>query len=228
MYTFVTCASHIATYTYMYVCTNVYNGYIYVCMYKCIRCSMRYVCTFAHCYMTYVYTFVHTYIYVKCFICSHPQISGSWYSPCMRAFSIWYTYKYTHTYESTYIHRSTGLRLSILAVYARISIWSSCVYNTLQHTATHCNTLQHTATHCNTLQHTATHCNTLHLTRQYAYHRHRISIWYICIDTHNISISIYTHIHINLRIYTHINRSRAIDIGRGCARFHMIYMHLHT
>ena len=24
------------------------------------------------------------------------------------------------------------------------------MYNTLQHTATHCNTLQHTATHCNT------------------------------------------------------------------------------
>jgi len=35
------------------------------------------------------------------------------------------------------------------------------VYNTLQHTATHCNTLQHTATHCNIPQHTATHCNTL-------------------------------------------------------------------
>ena len=29
---------------------------------------------------------------------------------------------------------------------------SGCVYNTLQHTATHCNTLHHTATHCNTLQ----------------------------------------------------------------------------
>jgi len=28
---------------------------------------------------------------------------------------------------------------------------TSCVCNTLQHTATHCNTLQHTATHCNTL-----------------------------------------------------------------------------
>jgi len=48
------------------------------------------------------------------------------------------------------------------------------LYNTLQHTATHCgamvwqprvgslnNTLQNIATHCNTLQHTATHCNTL-------------------------------------------------------------------
>ena len=34
------------------------------------------------------------------------------------------------------------------------------MYNTLQHTATHCNTLQHTATHCNTLQHTTTCCNT--------------------------------------------------------------------
>jgi len=38
--------------------------------------------------------------------------------------------------------------------------------NTLQHTAANqvarlYNTLQHTATHCNTLQHTATHCNTL-------------------------------------------------------------------
>jgi len=29
------------------------------------------------------------------------------------------------------------------------------LFNTLQHTATHCNTLQHTATHCNTLQHPA-------------------------------------------------------------------------
>jgi len=36
------------------------------------------------------------------------------------------------------------------------------VYNTLQHTATHCNTLQHTATHCSTLQHTAIRCNTMH------------------------------------------------------------------
>jgi len=53
------------------------------------------------------------------------------------------------------------------------------LYNTLQHTATHCNTLKeianqhstmdclelplskHSATHCNKLQHTATHCNTL-------------------------------------------------------------------
>ena len=36
-----------------------------------------------------------------------------------------------------------------------------CLWDTLQHTATHCNTLQHTATHCSTLQHTAAHCNTL-------------------------------------------------------------------
>ena len=35
------------------------------------------------------------------------------------------------------------------------------MYNTLQHTATHCTILHHTATHCNTLQHTATHCSTL-------------------------------------------------------------------
>ena len=43
----------------------------------------------------------------------------------------------------------------------------SFMYNTLQHTATHCNTLQHTATHCNTLQHTTTHCNTLHHLQQH-------------------------------------------------------------
>ena len=30
------------------------------------------------------------------------------------------------------------------------------LFNTLQHTATHCNTLQRSATHCNALQHTAT------------------------------------------------------------------------
>jgi len=65
------------------------------------------------------------------------------------------------------------LATSILA-----DIWKrKWLFNTLQHTATHCNTLQHTATHCNTLktygsvsdslthcntlQHTATHCNAL-------------------------------------------------------------------
>ena len=45
--------------------------------------------------------------------------------------------------------------------YSHVS-WRICIiYQSLQHTATHCNTLQHTATHCNTLRHTATHCNTL-------------------------------------------------------------------
>ena len=44
------------------------------------------------------------------------------------------------------------------AHFSRISILFENLYNTLQHTATHCNTLQHSATHYNTLQHTATHC----------------------------------------------------------------------
>jgi len=38
------------------------------------------------------------------------------------------------------------------------------LFNTMQHTATHCATLQCTATHCNTLHYTATHCNTLQYT----------------------------------------------------------------
>jgi len=41
---------------------------------------------------------------------------------------------------------------------------AATLWNTLQHTATHCSTLQHTATHCNTRQHTAIHCNTLQYT----------------------------------------------------------------
>jgi len=36
------------------------------------------------------------------------------------------------------------------------------LYNTLQHSASHCNTLQHFASHCNTLQHTAAQCSTMH------------------------------------------------------------------
>ena len=35
------------------------------------------------------------------------------------------------------------------------------IYETLQHTATHCNTLKHIATYCNTMQHFETLCSTL-------------------------------------------------------------------
>jgi len=38
------------------------------------------------------------------------------------------------------------------------------LFNTLQHTVTHCNSLQHTATHCSTVQHSATQCNTVQQT----------------------------------------------------------------
>ena len=77
-------------------------------------------------------------------------------------------------------HEDVGVRLIVKKKYL------ICMYDTLQHNATHCNTMQHTATRCNwageksiaqglllitntlcnILQHTATNCNTLHLSRR--------------------------------------------------------------
>ena len=73
-----------------------------------------------------------------------------------------------HTHMNAHTHECTHMSDELVS---RVSVYMfSYVYNSLQHTATHCNTLQHTATHCNTLQHTATHCNTLQHTATHYTH----------------------------------------------------------
>jgi len=79
------------------------------------------------CIYIHTHTHTHTHIYIYIYIYIHTSI-------------------YTKTYKCT--HRN-------LLVRAPESTLTATLYNTLQHTATHCNTLQHT------LLHTATHCNIL-------------------------------------------------------------------
>jgi len=108
-----------------------------------------------------------------------------------------------------------------------------CMYNALQHTATHCNTLQHTATHCNTLQHTDE-CDTHthiriciytyppavlfpfsilipHMPQQMATQMQKQHIdthMYAPIHVHIYTYTLYihTHTHIHTYTYTHIVR----------------------
>jgi len=85
-------------------------------------------------------------------------------------------------YASTEHTAAQHIKLQYTVIYCNTLLNTGTLWNTLQHTATHCtlsvfislgtspalqhatahcNTLQHTATRCNTLQHAATHCNTL-------------------------------------------------------------------
>ena len=103
---------------------------------------------------------IHIYIYVYG---QHLKILPTYMCMCLVSSS-----KFTnsiHTYTCMYVklHELTiHTHIHVRVVSSNVpDVTKIYIYNTLQHTATHCNTLQHTAPHCTTLQHTATHCTTL-------------------------------------------------------------------
>jgi len=91
---------------------------------------------------------------------SHELARCSWYHNKLQCVVVCCTFQLTLIYTGSDTH-ATSHELAIRSWCQNVNQCRFSVYESVQHTATHCNTLQHSATHYNTLQHTAAHCNIL-------------------------------------------------------------------